>query len=66
MLFIVKQDGLCMIVDSHKHLNDGTFIAYCPSTSTELLAEWFAAMLQETWQCNLRYCSIIPFSYFTL
>ena len=50
MLFIVNQDGSCMIVDSHRHLNNGAFIAYCPSTSGELLAEWFAAMLQETWQ----------------
>ena len=66
MLFVVNQDGSCMITDFHRHLNNGAFIAYCPSTSAELLAEWFAAVLQETWQCNLRYRSIIPISYVTL
>ena len=48
MLFIVNQDGSCMIVDSHRLLNNGAFIVHCPLTSAELLAEWFAAMLQKT------------------
>ena len=65
MLLIINQDGSCMIVDSHKHQNNGAVIAYCPSNSANSLAKWLTAMLQETWQCTLRVCSVTPISYIT-
>lgn len=65
LLFIINQDGSCMIVDSHKHQNKGALIAYCPSSSAKLLAKWLTTMLQETWQCTLRVCSVIPIYYIT-
>ena len=63
MLFLINQDGSCMIVDSHRHQNNGAVIAYCPSNSAKLLAKWLTTMLQETWQCTLRVCSVTPISY---
>ena len=65
LLFIINEDGSCMIVDSHKHQNKGALIAYCPSNSAKLLAKLLTAMLQETWQCTLRVCSVTPISYIT-
>ena len=38
-LFIVNKDRSCMIVDSHRHVNVGAMIAYCPSKCTRMLAK---------------------------
>lgn len=65
MLFVVNQDCSCIIVDSHRHKNNGAIIAYCLPNSAKMLAKWFATMLKETWQCTLRVCSVIPISYIT-
>lgn len=45
MLFIVNRDGFCMIVDSHKHVNYGAVIAYCPPNSSKMLAKWLREMM---------------------
>ena len=63
MLFVVNGDGSCMIVDSHKHINHGAVIAYCPPMSSKFLAKWLRDMLQTTWQCSLRVCSVTPIFY---
>ena len=60
MLLIVNEDDSCMIVDSHKHINHGAVIAYCPSNSVKMLAKWLRAMMQRTWQIDLRFCSVTP------
>ena len=65
MLLIVNEDGSCMIVDSHKHINHGAVIAYCPSNSVKMLAKWLRAMMQRTWQIDLRFCSVTPIFYVT-
>ena len=43
-LFIVNKDRSCMIVDSHRHVNVGAMIAYCPSKCTRMLAKWVRTM----------------------
>ena len=63
MLFVVNGDGSCMIVDSHKHINHGAVIAYCPPMSSKFLAKRLRDMLQTTWQCSLRVCSVTPIFY---
>ena len=63
MLLIVNEDSSCMIVDSHKHINHGAVIAYCPSNSVKMLAKWLRAMMQITWQIDLRFCSVTPIFY---
>ena len=66
-LFIANQDRSCMIVDSHRHGNNtGAIIAYCAPNCAKVLAKWFESMLQETWQSNLRVCSVTPVFYSTL
>ena len=65
MLLIVNEDGSCMIVDSHKHINHGAVIAYCPSNSVKMLAEWLRAMMQRTWQIDLRFRTLTPIFYVT-
>lgn len=65
MLFVVNQDSSCMIIDSHKHGNNGALIAFCPPKSSKMLVEWLQGMFQETWQSDLRVCSVIPISYVT-
>ena len=57
-LFIVNKDRSCMIVDSHRHVNVGAMIAYCPSKCTRMLAKWVRTIFRETWQCDLRACSV--------
>ena len=61
--FIANQDGSCMIVDSHRHGTRGAIIAYCPPKCAKMLAKWLEALLQQEWQCNLRFCSITPIFY---
>ena len=63
MLFVVNGDGSCMIVDSHKHINHGAVIAYCPPMSSKFLAKWLRDMLQTTWRYSLRVCSVTPIFY---
>ncbi len=65
MLLIVNEDGSCMIVDSHQHINHGAVIAYCPSNSSKMLAKWLRTMMQRTWQIDLRFCSVTPIFYVT-
>ena len=65
-LFIVNKDRSCMIVDSHRHVNVGAMIAYCPSKCTRMLAKWVRTMFRETWQCDLRACSVTPIFYSTV
>ena len=65
-LFIVNKDRSCMIVDSHRHVNVGAMIAYCPSKCTRMLAKWFRTIFQKTWQCDLRACSVTPIFYSTV
>ena len=65
-LFIVNKDRSCMIVDSHRHVNVGAMIAYCPSKCTRMLAERVRTIFRETWQCDLRACSVTPFFYSTV
>ena len=65
-LFIANQDGSCMIVDSHRHGNNtGAIIGYCAPNCAKVLAKWLESMLQETWQSNLRVCSVTPIFYRT-
>ena len=63
VLFIANQDGSCMVVDSHKHGNMGAMISYCPPNCPKMLAKWLGAVIQGTWQCNLRVCSVTPIFY---
>ena len=65
-LFIVNKDRSCMIVDSHRHVNVGAMIAYCPSKCTRMLAKRVRTIFRETWQCDLRACSVTPFFYSTV
>ena len=65
-LFIVNKDRSCMIVDSHRHVNVGAVIAYCPSKCTRMLAKWVRSIFRETWQCDLRACSVTPIFYSTV
>ena len=65
-LFIVNKDRSCMIVDSHRHVNVGAVIAYCPSKCTRMLAKWVRFIFRETWQCDLRACSVTPIFYSTV
>lgn len=64
-MFIVNQDGSCMVVDSHRHGNMGAIISYCPPNYAKKLAKWLEAMMQGTWQCNLQVCSVTPIFYST-
>ena len=64
-MFIVNQDGSCMVVDSHRHGNMGAIISYCPPNYAKILAKWLEAVMQGTWQCNLRVCSVTPIFYST-
>ena len=65
-LFIVNKDRSCMIVDSHRHVNVGAMIAYCPSKCTRMLAKRVRTIFRETWQCDLRACSVTPIFYSTV
>ena len=65
MLFAFNQDSSSMIIDSHKHGTNGALIAFCPPKSSKMLVQWLQGMLRETWQCDLRVCSVVPISYVT-
>ena len=47
-MFIVNQDGSCMVVDSHRHGNMGAIISYCSPNYAKILAKWLEVVMQGT------------------